>query len=691
MRRLLRGVCVAVFALFAAAPARAGDPTKFKRAGADQLSFSVSNMDRSADPRRDFYRYAAGAWLDRIERPSRLASLGVFDFMLEHLKAQLGEITEKAAAAAASAPKGSPTQQVGDLYRAFMDVDKLDAQGAGALQGEFARIDALKTTDDLADYLGHYAAVAGEAALVALGPSIDQADAKKMSIYLVGGGLVLLAQDIYDDPEGSPRVAAYLAYVRDILTLSGYETPRAEAIARQTLALERELHAAKLKPVERVDPRAGYNPQPLAAVQAAIPNLDLSRLARAYGLAPPDIVILTEPRYLPALSKMLSARPLSDFQTYLKVKLIARFSSSLGTRYDAPASALNQALLGVSELPPRNLRAQGVLQEFLGHPLAKLYVEAHFRPETREKMRDMVERIRAAFEARIRTRAWLTEPTRQAALDKLAKLKFRIGYPETWIDYSTVDVRPDDLLGDIMRLNAYSTQRDIEKLGRPVVRDEFSNWRFTLPVVINAGYDSLFNGFEVPAAFLQPAAYDPDMDVAVNFCRVGAVLGHEITHGFDSGGRRYDADGNLRDWWTETDSQKFEAEAAKLVAQADQFEVLPGLKANGALEVKENMADVGGLNLAYDALQAYLKQHPDENVAHDGLTPAQRCFLSWAQMWTQKITEQAVRSEVLTDAHPPGAYRAVAAPQHVDAFYEAFSIRPGDPMWLAPEQRARAW
>lgn len=670
-------------------PSLAGDPTVFDKVGPDQLAYSVVNMDRTADPRADFYRYASGGWLQRIERPERKIAISAFDFMIEQTRRDIAKVVTDAAAKSATAPKGSPTQQVGDLYRAYMDTARLNALGVKALDPWFAEIDAITTSADLAKWLGRYPTLSGDVAIAAVVPSNDRVDATKMVLYLIGGKLILQQEQVYEDDDASPRIAAYLAFVRDTLVLSGWA--KAEAFAKTALAMERRMQKAKMTPAEAVDPRAVYDPRPLTEIQAAVPALDLVALTRGIGAEVPEILVRTDKRYFVELSKLLKDVPLPDIKAYLKLRMTIRFMPYLGEAFDAPTSALNKALVGVAILPPREERAIALMREYLGHPVSRLYVEATFSDETRAKTGAMVERIRAAFLKRMETRTWLTEETRAAARDKLEKLTFKIGRPDVWIDHSTVEVRADDLIGDIVRLSGFVTARDVARIGKAWVPDEFADNNHTLPIIINAAYDSQKNGFEIPAAFLQAPAYDPTGDVAANFCRLGAVIGHEMTHGFDSGGRRFDAKGNMRDWWTEKDAAAFEKEAAKLVEQADAFDVLPGLKGRGAQEVKENMADVGGLNFAYDALLTHLKDHPEDDKTVDGLTARQRCFVSWAQMWTLKATEQAIRNEVMGDAHPPGNYRAQAAPKHVEGFYEAFGIREGDPMWLPKDKRVSAW
>lgn len=659
--------------------------------GPDELAFSVANMDLSASPGTSFYRYASGKWQDRAVRPEDRASIGAFDFMSKRLVAQLQHVIAEAAAQSDAAPRGSPAQQVGDFYRSYMDFAAIDAAGLAPLQGEFDRIDSIADLKDLSRYLGHFLTISGELAIAGIAPSADQLDSKKISLYLISGSLLLPYEALYDKPPGSPLDKALRANLADMLVAAGYDVAEAQRLANAAADLERELHAGQLTPLQAMDPRNTYLPGKTADFQKEIPELDLAGIADSMGIALPETLVKQEPHYLQNLSAILKNHPLQDFKDYLKIKLIAKFKPFLGTRFDGSTAGLMKVLYGIAKMPPREEQAQGALQLFLGQPLSQLYVKAYFTEETRIKAADMVARVRKAFQERLKTRDWLTETTRDAALEKLDKLSFKIGYPEKWIDFSGVDVRGDDVVGNVMRLTAFDVRRSLDMIGKPYVHDDFASPRHTLPIIINAAYDSQINGFEVPAAILQPAAFEADKDAATYFCRLGAVLGHEMTHGFDSRGRLFDSVGNMRDWWTKEDAAAFDREAGKLVDQANDFEVLPGLKANGALNVTENMADVGGINFAYAALLDYLEENPAENVKVDGLTPAQRCFISWAQLWTTKQTKQSLVSQVMSDNHAPNVYRATAALKHVDAFYDAFGIKAGDPEWLPPEKRVDAW
>ncbi|WP_245281461.1 M13 family metallopeptidase [Rhizobium sp. AAP43] len=680
-----------VLCLAMAPVAHANDRPPVPAIGPDQLAFSLENMDKASDPGTDFYRFALGGWIDRVERPADRAMVDAFDFMGRRLTAQMEETLLDAAAKSETAERGTPIQQVGAFYTSFMDVATLDAKGMTPLDPEMARIDAIVDLGDLASYLGHYLQMAEDLALAGFVPMTDMADSTRNSLYFAGASLVLGQQNLYEEPPGSALDLALRKNLADMLVAAGYEHSRATAVAALVADIDRELHGGMLTPVEAANPANTYQPVPFAALQAEIPELDLTALLAGLGMKPPERVIKSEPRYLPILGKVLRERPIEEIRDYLKVKLINRFKFYLGSRFEVVIADQQKILVGVEKLPPREERVQNELKLFLGHPVSQLYVERYFDDETRAKSADMVGRVKDAFLARIETRDWLTEATRAAAKDKLEKLTFEVGYPQTWIDMSEVEVRPDDLIGNIQRLIAFDVKRSLDKFDDPVEHESFANVQSTLPIIVNAAYDPSINGFEVPAAILQPPAFEADLDAPVYFCRLGAVLGHEMTHGFDSRGRQYDADGNLRDWWTPEDTVAFTREAEKLVAQANAYEVLPGLTLNGALTVTENMADVGGITLAYAALQDYLAENPEENVAIDGFSPGQRCFLAWAQFWGMKATDGVIRSVFMSDAHAPGMYRSIAALKHVDEFYSAFDITEGEPEWLAPEKRVRAW
>ncbi len=658
---------------------------------ARELVFSVDNMDTTVDPRKDFHRYASGTWLKTAVRPERLPSISPFDYMGEHLNAQMKVALAKVAADAPKAKTGSTEQLVGDFFAAFMDRDRIDSLGMAPIQPELERIAAISNLAEFASYAGRYEIITGDFLLLAAGPGQDRIDNSRMMTAVAPGSLALEFPVVYSSPDGTPVREAYRAGIRDSLIIAGFEPQRAKTIADTFLRIETAVFAAQLSPTEKADPHNTYHPMALADLQASLPGFDLTALFRSLGVAAPDEVILMNARYPQALKQILTDNSLDDLKDYATWAVIRKFLSVLPAKMNEAWNPLNQALYGSTEIAPRDEAAIFIMRKNMGHPLSEVYVGNFFTGETREKASEMIGRIKAVFTERLKDNAWLTKPTLAQAQDKLEKLSFAVGYPDAWIDYSMVDIRRDDAFGNLMRLQEAINLKEQKSISRPPHRDGFANSDATLPVIINAAYNPQINGFEVPSAILQPPAFEPEQDAAIRYCKLGAVIGHEMTHGFDSNGRNFDAKGNMRDWWTAGDTAAFQREAEKLVAQANAFEVLPGLTLNGAQTVTENMADVGGITLAYEALRHYLAEHPDENKPIDGLTPDQRCFIAWAQLWTSQEAEQSIRRTVAADNHPPNAYRVTAPLQHVDGFYAAFGIKEGDPMWLAPEKRIKAW
>jgi len=657
----------------------------------DDLQFSADNMDRTVDPGEDFYRYASGSWLDRVDKPDDKPRWDIFSIIGERLIKQLAAVAAKAGESSASAPKGSPTQLVGDFYRAYMDVEAMDAAGIEPIRQELDRIDALETLDDLVRFAAEQAAGSGPGLLVLFAPSADPADSKRYAIFSVGAGFAVEDHhlELLRNRQGDPRIPAYRSYVTEIMNIAGYPADEATRIADLVLRIETSLYQGVLTPEEGNDPRNRYGKLSYEEVQAQIPELDLALYFETVGFDRPEALYMFEPRALPALSKLLKETTLEDLKDYATFRVIDNYKQFLTSDFEEPVQEFNLALVGARTDRPRQDHMYDLLKKNLGHPASQLFVETYYSDDTKAEVLDMVERIHAKFRERVETRDWLSENTRAEALKKIDSFYYKVGYPDEWVDYSTLEIGTDPV-ENMRNLGAFSLNRMLEKIRKPVEHEEF-NTQSTLPIVINAAYTPSINGFEVNAAITQPPAYSHDMDAPLRFCRIGAVIGHEMTHGFDSGGRRYDADGNFRDWWTDSDAKAFDAEAQKLIDQANAFEVLPGLNANGELNVRENMADVGGITLAYEALMDHLAEHPEENIEIDGMSPAERCFVGWAQLWTAKSSEQFLRMLVAGDGHPPSPYRAVAALQHVDAFYETFGIEEGDPMWLPPDQRVRAW
>jgi putative endopeptidase len=686
----LKLICTtAICALLA--DASAAQESDLPSIGPDLLAFSVENMDTSVDPAKDFYRYASGGWLERVERPAKFGGYGVSTIMVDRLTKEVSAVAADAGNHAAEAPKGSPTQLVGDFYNAFMNVDAIDAAGIEPIRGMLDEVDAAKTFDDLTAIMAHQAAASGPGMFAIFGPSQDPADNTKHAMFSVGPtfGIDRSFQEALRGQADSSELIAYRTFIKDLLVAAGYTEDRASRVADTSLDIESEIYSSFLTPAEAKDPKNKYGRMSYDEASALIPELDLDKYLEIIGFEKPEAFYMFEPHVLPKLSEVWRTTPMEDLKDYVAYRIIENYAPFLSSKLHEPALNLSEALLGARYDPPRSERVYKLLIEHLGHPASQLFVEKYYSDETKAEVLDLIERIKAVFRARIKNSDWLSEPTRAAALKKVDKFYYKVGYPDKWIDYSSVDIGADPV-ANMIALGRFDMQRELDKLTRPPEHDEFSN-ESTLPIAMNAAYTPSINGFEVTAAITQPPAYSSDMDAPLKFCRIGAVIGHEMTHGFDFSGRQYDANGNFRDWWTPKDTDAFISELKKLVDQANSFEVLPGLFINGQLGVGENMADVGGISFAYQALSQYLEEHPQENVEIDGLSPAQRCFIGWAQFWTMKATDTYLKTIVVNDGHAPDFYRAVAALQHVDAWYETFGIKEGDAMWLPPEKRVHAW
>ncbi len=692
IRYRLAHVAAVALAIAGGTQPSVGNPGELPPPGPDQMAFSTENMDTSVAPGKDFYRYAAGGWLDRVQRPERHASFGFFEIVGDRVEMQMRQVLQEAGRNAATAPKGSPAQQVGTFYNAYMNLEARRAAGMAPIKPFLDRVDAVRDMKGLVRLIAESTRDGGPVLFVEVGPDVDLADSKRNAMYLGAGALGLSDdfEDVFDEADGGARITGYRTYLIEVQKLAGTTSAEATRIADLSIRIDRALHAAKLPPAESNDPSKAYNVRTLDQVQPQIPGLDLRLLLQTLQFGSPDQIILTEPRYFPALSSVLAGLSMAEIRDYARLRTLLAYTPYLSPDFDRPLLVLNKALVGVDVLPPIEERALDTLRSQLGQPVSRLYTDNFFPAKTRSEAAEMVGLIKGAFVERMPGRTWLSDQTRAAAIAKLDALEFKIGYPDHWVDYSKVEVT-GDLVASVTAIARFNYERVRKKIGKPVEREYFTDSK-TLPMVVNAGYNPTVNGFEVPAAIIQVPMYDVKVDPAVNFCRMGAVLGHEMTHGFDWTGKQFDKDGNLRNWWTPADSAAFDGLAGGLIAQANSFEYLPGqINKSGAQQVGENMADLGGITLAHVALRSYLARHPEQDVVIDGLTQDQRCFIAWTQLWAWKGRDEILRSQVARDAHPPSAYRAIAPLRHLDAFYTAFGIKEGDPMWLPPEKRVRAW
>lgn len=650
------------------------------------IGFSVRHMDRSVDPRQDFYAYANGNWLQQLTIPGAESDIGGFSMLGANLDAQLQKLAVQASAG--RSPKGAPSQQVGDYYRAMLDMRQRDAAGLQPLQADLGAAARASSPADLARLSLRLQASAGSSPLLNLVTMPDLKDSRR-TLLTVQMGTLQLSQDQYKDPASQKIRDAYVDYATRVHQQLGDAPDVAAAKARTILAMEAELAAPRLTPLQEYEPALIYNLLTVDEAQALIPAIDLREMAAAARLTLPERVQVKDLAGLKALQKLLASRPAADVQTWLRWTVLALNAEFLGQPWFQFSQDHQRQRDGLATSLPLERQAVQALTLQLFHPLSQLYVQQYYSDTTRREITQMVGHIKAEFARRLKTNPWLDAPTRAAALAKLAKVDIQVGYPQRWIDFSGVDIRADDHLGNNQRLAAFRLQRDLDKVGKPTVRERFAEVGHTTPTAVNAAYDPQLNGIDLTAAISQPPFYTPGADPVVNYCTMGAVVGHELTHGFDNFGGKFDAEGNVRDWWTPQATAEFKKRNDRLVAQYSQFQLLPGLKVDGALTLGENTADLGGITMAHAALHRALKGRPQPKV--DGLSTDQRCFVAWAQLWIYKAREELIRLRAATDYHANSVVRGYAPLLNLDAFHQAFGTRPGDAMWRAPAERARIW
>lgn len=652
------------------------------------LGYSPASMDRSVDPRQDFYRYAAGGWLKRTDIAPSDPDVGGFTLLAHQLDGQLLALI-KDAAQTFGAPKGSPRQQVGDFYKAAMDGDRRRELGLSPIAADLQSVAQITgTPTDYGATAGllqdHY----GSSPLI---NAIAMPDAKDSSTYVLvlAPGAQMLEQDEYSKPEEQRLREIYRQYMVAMLNGAGDSVDSAGNHAARILALESRMAAAMMTPLQMREPANIYNVMPLSQAQALVPALDLTAFLKAQGIPLPERVQVLDVNAMKALQRLLTEQSVEDLKLLMRWTVLASRASALGRPYSQMEEEFSRLRKGLSTPPaPERVLTQQIAAQ-LYHPLSQLYVQTNFPDSTRREIVEMVGHIKDEFASRLKRNSWLDEPTRKAALEKLAKIDIQVGYPGRWVDFSALDIRPDDHFGNVQRAARFAFQREISQIGKPVLGNRFAVPTKTTPIAVNSAYNFTTNAIDITAAILQPPFYKPGADVAVNYCAIGAVIGHEITHGFDSLGRQYDQQGNLRNWWTSEADRQFKQRTDVLIDQYNRYEILPGLMHNGVMTVTENTADLGGITLAHAALGRYLAKNPLPPV--DGLTADQRCFVAWTQMWAFKARSERLRYLVSVDVHAIASVRAVAPLLHLDAFHKAFGTRPGDAMWREPQKRVVIW
>ena len=636
-------------------------------------------VDQNVRVQDDFFTHMNGKWLATTEIPADKASWGTFAKLDDDIKPQLRAIIEGAASAA-----GADAQKIGAFYASFMDESKLEGLGLTPLAADMAKIAALQDKKEIPALIAHFNKLS-VGAPYDFGIHQDARDSTKYVVDIGQGGLGLPDRDYYLDANKADTRAKYLAHVEKMLTLVGDQN--AAANAKEILALETELAKVQWSKVANRDPVKTYNKVELAKLAGLAPAYDWNSWLNVTGITGKvNYVIVSQPSYLKGFNDVLGKTPLSTWKAYFTWHLAHANAAFLSKVFvDENFAFYGTTLSGVTEMRPRWKRGVAAVEGALGESIGKLYVEQYFPAERKVRMEALVKNLLAAYKESINTLDWMSPVTKKQAQAKLAKFTTKIAYPNHWRDYSAMSIRQDDLVGNVLRAREFNYNRELNKLGKPIDRDE---WGMT-PQTVNAYYNPELNEIVFPASILQPPFFDASADDAVNYGAIGAVIGHEISHGFDDQGAQYDGDGNLRDWWTTADHKNFAAKTRQLVAQYNGYSPVKGYQVNGELTLGENIADNSGVAIAYKAYK--LSLHGKKAPVIDGYTGEQRFFIGFAQVWRMKMREAQQLVLLKVDPHSPGQFRANGTMRNQPGFYRAFGVKPGDKMYLAPKERVIMW
>jgi predicted metalloendopeptidase len=643
-------------------------------------------FDDSTRAQDDFYEHVNGKWLATTAIPADKAGYGPAYQLFDETQERLRAIIEDAAQSADASP-GSDAQRIGDLYASFVDETRLDALDLEPLRAELAQIDALKSKAGLPSLIAHLQQI-GVGTPFAADVDQDNRNSTAYVLYLSQSGLALPDRDYYlkkDDPKLMRIRAQYTRHVEAVLALAGDKL--AAAHARDIVALETKLARAQWTRVENRDPVKTYNKFPIAKLTALGPGYPWLAYLRSAGLETQiREVIVQQPSYFAEWSKLLTNTPLTVWRVYFKWHLLHDYSPYLSERFvDERFAFYGKVVSGIPENRPRWKRGVAFVEGAIGESLGKLYVAKYFPPNSKARMDALVGNILVAYRQSIEKLDWMDRDTKVQAQAKLAKLTTKIGYPQKWRDYSKLQTKRDDLVGNVMRANRFEFDRNISKLGKPIDRNEW----FMTPQTINAYYNPQMNEIVFPAAILRPPYFNPEADDAINYGAIGATIGHEISHGFDDSGSQFDGDGNLRDWWTKEDHEKFTAKTKALIDQYAAYEPIAGYHVNGALTLGENIADNSGVAIAYKAYRLSLGDK--EAPIIDGFTGDQQFYLSFAQSWRNKTRDEQTIVYLKSDTHTPDKFRVNGSVVNQPAFYRAFDIKEGDKMYIPPDRRVIIW
>jgi putative endopeptidase len=657
----------------------------FALAGSDSPTFGPFGLDLTAQdasvrPGDDFYRYANGHWLEAARIPADRTEWGTFDALSEEASERVRKLIQELPA---NAPSGSLPQKVGDYYRAYLDQSAINAAGLKPARPALTAIAAARSYPDIATLMGR--PDLGLESPIGFGISVDEKNPDRYLVEVAESGLGLPDRDYYlkTDTKFQTIREQYRAHLAKMLSLAGESDTDAKAV--RILELETHIAAYHWPRVKRRERDLTYNLRALHDLEQAAPAFPWREFFAPPGLADRHEFDVAEPDAVEALAKLFTTVPVDVWQSYLEVHYLDRVAAVLPQTFDDERfDFFGRKLNGQEQQRPRWKRAVSAVNDALGEAVGKLYVEAYFPPAAKAQALELVENLRKAYEARFEHVPWMSAATRKVAEEKLAAFRPKIAYPDKWRDYSSLEVRSDDALGNEIRAAVFEWNRELKRIDQPTDRGE---WDMT-PQTINAYYNPTFNEVVFPAAILQPPFFDPKADPAVNYGAIGGVIGHEMGHGFDDQGAKSDARGVLHTWWLPEDTAAFKTLVDKLATQYDAYEAA-GMHVNGRLTLGENIGDLSGITVAY--LAYHLSLHGKPAPVLNGLTGDQRFFLAWAQGWRELIREEALRNRVMTDPHSPAQFRVNGVVRNVDAWYPAFSIKPGDKLYLSPEERVHIW
>ncbi|MES2748740.1 MAG: M13 family metallopeptidase [Bacteroidota bacterium] len=647
-------------------------------------------MDRTVKPGDDFFRFVNGTWYDKTEIPSDRVRWGSFDELRQNTDKDALAILKDAATKKLD-PKSDQAKAV-NVYKTYMDTISRNKLGITPIKETLTKIDAIKSVTDLNKFLTEMQPQGG-LGFYGLGIGPDAKNSNRNVVNIGTGRLGLPDRDYYvsEDADSKEKREKYVVHVARMMQFLGENPETAKANAQKVLAIEISMAKPLLDRVERRDRRKTYNPMSVADLQKLTPAVNWTTYIKGVGITNLDSLIVSQPKYMTALQTILTENKIDEWKAYLRWSLLNKSDNVLTTEIEkANWDFYSKTLQGAKKQRPREERALQVVNGTVGEALGKLYVAQKFPAEAKEKASKMIKNIFRAFEARINNLAWMTPETRKGAIEKLQKSNVKIGYPDKWKDYSKLVIKSKEEGGtyyeNMKNVTKWNFQENLADLNKPVDK---TRWGMS-PQTVNAYYSPTNNEIVFPAAILQPPFYDYRADEAVNYGGIGAVIGHEISHGFDDSGSRYNADGNLVNWWTEEDLTQFTGLSGALADQYSALEPLPGTFVDGKFTLGENIGDLGGINAAYDGLQLYLKENGNPGLI-DGFTPEQRLFISWGTIWRSKMRDEAIKNQVKTDPHSPGMYRAYVPLLNLDTFYKAFDIKETDKLYIKPENRVKIW